>query len=594
MLLGTSMSKRGPLQPDWREDVAAARSYRSILKYDPRKFKHPSPAWYEMFKREFAMTDDDFRQRRPGGDELVVLSRKSGFSDAQIQAFADIVGRENVSVDDYDRVKYGHGKSVDENLALRRGIVGAVPDLVVHPRDKADVVKIVALCNAQRIPIVTYGAGSGVVFGNRALNGGIALVLRTHMNKLLAVSELNQTAVVQPGMMGPDYEAALNDAPRRFGTQRGYTCGHFPQSFELSSVGGWILASGSGQASTYYGDACDLLVSAEYVTPAGSIKTRDIPGTATGPRVNDILKGSEGAYGIMVEATLKVFRHMPENRQRFALMFKSWDAALAASREIVQGEFGLPAVFRISDPEETEIGLKLKGFNDTVFDRFMQVRGFTPMQRCLCIGTAEGERGQARHVRRMALRIARTHGAMSLTSYATRQWEHGRYADVHMREDLLDYGIVIDTLETGVTWDNLRKVYEGVRAFAKQRPRTLCLTHCSHFYPQGTNLYFIFLLRPETEEEFFRFRAAAVDKMVECGGSISHHHGIGRLFAPWMETHLGKEQLDVLRALKKHFDPHNIMNPGGTLALDTGPAVGVGSADPLPGGSLHGADPHHG
>jgi alkyldihydroxyacetonephosphate synthase len=265
---------------------------------------------------------------------------------------------------------------------------------------------------------------------------------------------------------------------------------------------------------------------------------------------------------------MKIFRYMPENRRRCAFMFRSWDGAIEASREIMQGEFGLPAVFRISDPEETEIGLKLKGFNDTVFDRFMRLRGFTPMSRCLCIGTAEGERGQAQHVRRMALRVARAHGAMSLSGYATKQWERGRYTDVHMRDDLLDYGIVIDTLETGVTWDNLRRVYKGVRAFAKRRPRTLCMTHCSHFYPQGTNLYFIFILRPESEEEYFRFRDGAVDRIVECGGSISHHHGIGRMFAPWMENYLGTEQMDVLRALKRHFDPNDIMNPGGTLGLD--------------------------
>ena len=564
-----STSKR--FRPDWREDIPAERSYRSILKYDPRKFKHPNLAWYEMFKREFGLTDADFATRQPGGDQLVRLDQPCRLADQHVQAIAAIVGRENVSTDDFDRVKFGHGKSVDENLALRRGVVGPVPDVVVHPRDKADVAGLVAYCHAQRIPIVTYGAGSGVVLGGIASHGGVAVVLRTHMNKLLAVNEANQTAVVQPGMMGPDYEAALNEAQRRFGATRGYTGGHFPQSFELSSVGGWIAASGSGQASTYYGDACSLVVSAEYVTPAGVIHTLPIPGTAAGPRVNDVLKGSEGAYGILVEATMKIFRHMPENRQRFALMFPSWDAAVTASREIVQGEFGLPAVFRISDPEETEIGLKLKGFSDTLVDRFMQLRGFTPMKRCLCIGTAEGERGQARHVRRMALGIARAHGAMSLSGNATKRWEHGRYSDIHVRDDLLDYGIVIDTLETGVTWDGLPRVYEGVRAFAKQRPRTLCMTHCSHFYPQGTNLYFIFILRPESEAEFFRFREGAVSKIVECGGSISHHHGIGRMFAPWMEAHLGREQVDVLRALKRHFDPHDVMNPGGTLALD--PAV---------------------
>lgn len=559
---------RTRFQPAWREDVPGERSYRSILKCDPHQFTHPSAAWVEMFRRELGMTDDDFRARQPGGDDTVALTRPCGLSERQVQAVADIVGAANVSTDDYDRARYGHGKSIDENLALRRGEVAYAPDLVVHPRDKNEVARVVAHCHAERIPIVTYGAGSGVVLGNRAPRGGIALVLRTHMNQVLAVDEIDQTAVVQPGLMGPDYEAALNDAPRRFGTSRAFTCGHFPQSFEIASVGGWILASGSGQASTYYGDACALLVGAEWVTPTGVIRTHAIPGTATGPRVNDLLKGSEGAYGVLVEATLKIFRHLPQNRQRFALMYPSWGAAVAASREIVQGEFGVPAVFRISDPEETEVGLKLKGFHGTVFDRFMQWRGYAPMRRCLCIGTVEGERGLARHVRRMALRIGRRHGAMSLTGYATKQWERGRYADVHLRDDLLDHGIVIDTLETGVTWSNLARVHESVRAFAKARPGTVCMTHCSHFYPQGTNLYFIFILRPRDEAEFLRFRDEAVDRIVSAGGSISHHHGVGRLFAPWMERHLGREPLAALRALKRHFDPHDVMNPGGVLALD--------------------------
>jgi len=127
---------------------------------------------------------------------------------------------------------------------------------------------------------------------------------------------------------------------------------------------------------------------------------------------------------------------------------------------------------------------------------------------------------------------------------------------------------VIDTLETGVTWDNLHNLHRNVRAFVKQRPGTCCLTHASHFYPEGTNLYFIFMMKPKSEQEFFDFRAEVVSRIVERGGSVSHHHGIGRMFAPWMEKHLGREQMEVLRALKRHFDPNNIMNPGGTLALD--------------------------
>lgn len=559
----------GAFQPDWREDVPAAGSYRSIFKYDPKQFKHPNTAWFELFKSEFGMTDDDFRVRQPGGDEPVRVEQPITLTAAQIADFRAMVGEENVAMDDYSRVKFSHGKSLDENLSLRHNIVRKVPDLVLHPRNKADVQQIVAYCHTHRIAIITFGAGSGVVLGTQADRGGVAVVMRTHMNKIVAINELNKTCVVQPGMMGPDYEAALNAAPERFGTRVPYTGGHFPQSFELASVGGWVAALGSGQASTYYGDAYDIVHSQEYVTPAGTIKTSDIPGTATGPKVNDILKGNEGAFGILVEVTMKIFHHRPENRQRFAFMFPSWESAVTATRQMVQGEFGMPAVLRISDPEETENGLKLKGFSGGWLDRYLRFRGMQPMQRCLCIGTVEGERGFAVHVRQQAARIARANGAISLTSYATKQWEHGRYSDVHLRDDLLDYGIIIDTLETGVSWDNVHHLHRSVREFVKARPGTCCLTHASHFYPEGTNLYFIFMMKPKNEQEFFKFRSGVVSKIVEHGGSVSHHHGVGRLFAPWMEQHLGKAQVDVLRALKRHFDPHNVMNPGGTLSLDS-------------------------
>jgi alkyldihydroxyacetonephosphate synthase len=195
-----------------------------------------------------------------------------------------------------------------------------------------------------------------VNFGFRPAKGGVTLVMSTHMNRILEFNELNQTVRVQAGMMGPEYENALNSAPELFGASHRYTCGHFPQSFEYSSVGGWVVTLGSGQQSSYYGDAYDLVVSQEYVTPTGVIRTLDYPAAANGPKVNDIMKGSEGTFGVLVELTMKVYRHMPENRQRFGFIFPTWDAAVNASREISQGEFGFPSVFRISDPEETHIG----------------------------------------------------------------------------------------------------------------------------------------------------------------------------------------------------------------------------------------------
>lgn len=560
------MAHAAPHGPAWREHAATDGSYRSVFSYDPARFKHPSAGWVEMFKAEFGMTDADFAEPRHQGDEAVTLEAPRRLDPRHRAAMVAIVGADNVADDDYSRVLFGHGKSVDEDLALRAGAVASVPDLVVHPRHKADVGEIVRYCAAEKVPLIPFGAGSGTVLGTRADQGGIVLVLRTHMNRVLAVNELTMTAVVQPGLIGSDFEAALNDAPRTFGTSRAFTCGHFPQSFELATVGGWISALGSGQASTYYGDAYDLVVSQEYVTPVGTIRTKDFPASATGPKVNDILKGSEGVFGVLVEATVKIFRHQPENTRRFAFMLPSWDAAVEVTREITQGEFGLPAVLRISDPEETERGLALKGFDAGAVNAFLSARGFTPGRRCLLVATAEGEKGFARHVASRAKRIARRHGGMSLTGYAVKQWEHGRYSDIYIREDILDFGMVIDTLETSVTWDNLAEVYEGVRGFVKSRPGTVCMTHASHFYAQGTNLYFILILRPEDAEEFFAFRAAIIDKVLECGGSTSHHHGVGNLFSPWLERYLGTTEMDVLRALKAHFDPDGIMNPGNPLA----------------------------
>lgn len=555
-------------RPEWTEKSPAPRTYRSIFKYgDPQHFKHPSDAWFRMMKQDFHLNDDDFARKGKEGLEEVKLNCPPTLKAHHIDALQAIVGKENIALDDYSRLKYASGKTTEEMLELRHGIIREVADVVVHPRDKNDVRKIVEYCDKELIPLTVFSGGSSVNFGCRPAKGGISLVLSTHMNKLIEINELNQTARVQPGMFGPAYEDALNKAPELFGSKLRYTCGHFPQSFEYSTVGGWIVTLGSGQASTYYGDAYDIVFSQEYVTPVGSIKTLDYPATATGPKVNDIMKGSEGAFGILVEVTMKIFRYMPENRAYFSFMYPTWESAVNASREIMQSEFGKPAIYRISDPEETDRGLKLYGVPGFV-DKFLNLRGFLPMQRCLSLGNIEGDKDYTSLVARKIKRIARKHGALSLGSYAARKWEHTRYTEPYMREDLGDYGILIDTLEAAVTWDNIHRLHEGVRAYIKSRPDTMCMTHASHFYPQGTNLYFIFIAHMDDPEEFRKFQRGILDNIHKYGGSLSHHHGVGRMIGPWMETHLGKQQLDVLRALKLHFDPHGIMNPGGQLGLD--------------------------
>ncbi len=561
-----------PFRPDWSESPPGNGTLRAIFKYgDPDTFKHPSDSWYAMLKEAFGMTDADFRHKHGEGREQAVIDRPSRLSPGQIDVLTTIVGRENITTDGYQRARYAYGKTVEEMMELGLGVIRDIADLVVHPRNKDDVRRIVRYCHEEKIPVYVFSGGSSVTLGLRPVRGGITLVMNTHMNRFLELNEANQTARVQPGIFGPAYEAALNQAPKRYRANQRYTGGHFPQSFEFSTVGGWIVTLGSGQASTYYGDAADLVVSQEYVTPSGCFKTHDYPAAATGPKVNDIMKGAEGSFGVLVEVTLKVFRFRPENRRYFSFMYPSWKAAVLASREIAQGEFGRPAVYRISDPEETDRGLKLYGI-PSIVDRFLIKRGFRPMQRCLCLGTVEGDRDYSRLVKRKIRKVGKQHGAIYLGAYGSRKWEKTRFTEPYMREDLHDFGITIDTLETSVTWDNLHEVYQGVRTYIKRRPRTICMTHASHFYPQGANLYFIFIGRFDDVDDYRAFQAGIIDHIQKYGGSLSHHHGIGRMIAPWMADYLGETQMAVLRCLKKHFDPHNIMNPGGQLGLDLDPA----------------------
>ena len=212
-------------------------------------------------------------------------------------------------------------------LRLRSKIIENIADVVLCPRDQSDVEAIVRYCDENRIPLYVYGGGSSVTRGMEAVKGGISLDLSVHMNKVVAFNETNQTITVQAGMWGPELERILQNAPQTLNAQRRYTCGHFPQSFEHSSVGGWTVTRGAGQNSTYYGKIEDMVIAQEYVTPKGIFKTQEYPRTATGPDMDQVMMGSEGTFGILTNVTLRVCHWAPENTRRYSYMFKSWEDA---------------------------------------------------------------------------------------------------------------------------------------------------------------------------------------------------------------------------------------------------------------------------
>ncbi|MDM8534231.1 FAD-binding oxidoreductase [Clostridiaceae bacterium HSG29] len=555
--------------PDWTEEAPNKNSYRSILKWgDPNEYKHPNRRLYALMKKTFHMTDDDFKEKQETGDEEVNFTKAILLSKEQLEYFKNIVGEENILEDSYSRLQIAYGKTMIDLMRLRKNIVENIPDIVIHPRSKEDIIKIVKYCNEERIPVYIYGGGSSVTRGVEAVKGGVTLDMRVHMKKVIKFNEKNQTIKVQAGMSGPDLEKTLNDAPNLFNAKRKFTCGHFPQSFEYSTVGGWVVTRGAGQNSTYYGKIEDMVICQEYVTPIGTIETKEYPAMATGPSIDEIMIGAEGTYGILVNCTLKVFRHMPENQKRFSYIFKNWDDAMNAGREIMQSEFGLPSVFRLSDPEETDVALKLYGIEGTAIDKMMNLRGYKSGERCLFLGFTDGEKSFSKNVKKNIQKVCKRYGGMYTTGYVTKRWEHGRFRDPYMREDLQDYGVMTDTLECSVTWDSMKHVHETVREYCKSRPDTICMTHMSHVYPQGANLYFIFIAKMNTIEEYLEYQYGILDHIQKSGASMSHHHGIGKMTAPWLEYQIGENQMNVFKNLKTYFDPNNIMNPGGTLGFD--------------------------
>ncbi len=555
--------------PKWYEELPPEGSYRSILKWgNPTEFKHPNSRLYALMKKTFEMTDEDFKIPQKMGLEKVNFEGKITLTEIQIERFKNIVGENNIKLDPYSRLQIAYGKTMIDSMRLREGIVENIPDIVIHPRSKEDIKKIVEYCNEEKIPVYIYGGGSSVTRGVECVKGGVSLDMRVHMNKVIKFNEINQTITVEPGMSGPKLEETLNKAKELFHAKRAYTCGHFPQSFEYSSVGGWVVTRGAGQNSTYFGKIEDMVICQEYVTPAGDIKTDEYPASSTGPSIDEIMMGSEGAFGILVSVTLKIFRYMPENQRKFSYIFKNWEDARNAAREIMQGQFGFPSVFRLSDPEETDIMMKLYGIEGTIIDKAMAARGYRQSERCMFLGFTDGETSFTKVVRKKVHKICKEYGAMSTTGYVTKSWEHGRFRDPYLREDLQDYGVMTDTLECSVNWENMEYVHEGVRAYCKSRPNTICMTHMSHVYPQGANLYFIFIAKLNNIDEYLEYQYGILDNIQKYGAAMSHHHGIGKMTAPWLEGQIGENQMEVFKVLKRHFDPNNIMNPGGTLGLD--------------------------
>jgi alkyldihydroxyacetonephosphate synthase len=453
--------------------------------------------------------------------------------------------------DDAIRVLRAAGKSYLDLLAMRSGAVDA-PDAVVAPASHEEVLAVLRACTQENVAVVPFGGGTSVVGGLAPLRDGHRAVISLDLGAMeaVAVDERSLVARIGPGLRLPECERAL--------AARGLTLGHFPQSFEWASVGGCVATRSSGQASTGYGRIDANLVAVRMATPTGDWATLDAPGSAAGPRLRDLVVGSEGTLGVITEAALRVQR-VREDRRYEGWFFKSFEEGWEALRALVQAGLA-PAVARLSDEAETAMSMALSGghgLKAKVGPALLRARGYAG--GCVLICGWEGA------VVPEAGPCLRSAGGMPVGTSPGRSWLASRYAGPHLRDDLLDRGVMVETLETATSWANLRNLYATVRA-ALAPAHVVC--HVSHLYPSGASLYFTAFAAQDRDDpagQWQRLKDAACRAIVSAGGTITHHHAVGRDHAAYVEAEHGALGVEVLRAVKDRVDPAGIMNPGKLL-----------------------------
>jgi alkyldihydroxyacetonephosphate synthase len=512
------------------------------------------------------------RTARPVPLEAVELEppRLSGNMRERLTA---CVGAEHVRDDRHSRVLHAAGKGYADLVRMRAGTPGGAPDAVVLPQSEDEVRAVLEASVEQAVAVVPFGGGTSVVGGVEPIRNGFDSLITLDLSRMTGVSidAHSQTAAIGAGLRGPEVEAALGESA--------FTLGHFPQSFEYATVGGWVATRSAGQASTGYGKIEEMVVGLTCITPEGEIESKPLPASAAGPQLRELVVGSEGVLGVITEATLRV-RPRPADRRYEAWMFRGFSEGAEAFRRLEQ-RGAAPDVARLSDETETALTFQLagpSGVSRRVAGAYMSARGYDG--GCLAIVGFEGDRTVAAGRRSRATHMLRKAGGLLLGSRPGRAWERGRFDAPYLRDTLLDNCIMAETLETAAEWGLLMDLYgatrEALRTTLEARgtpPLLMC--HVSHLYPDGASLYFTFMAAQEEGaelEQWWAAKSAATEAILSAGGTLTHHHGVGRDHAAWLPREIGGLGVDLLRGAKQRLDPAGVMNPGKLL-----PPSGAGS-----------------
>jgi alkyldihydroxyacetonephosphate synthase len=464
------------------------------------------------------------------------------------------------------RARHARGQSLPDWIATRSGRVAAFPDGVAQPASREDIRALLRFAVETGAHIIPYGGGTSVVGHVDPVAGDAPVVTATlaRMNGLIRFDEISQLATFGAGAAGPDLEAQLR--------ARGFTLGHFPQSFEFSTLGGWIATRSSGQQSLGYGRIERMFVGGHLEAPAGTLPLPPHPASAAGPELREMVLGSEGRLGIITEATVRVSR-LPEREHFYAVFLPAFESGVETVRELVQARLPL-SMLRLSTAVETETTLRLAGHDRLIYalERVLSMRGAGP-DKCMLLLGFTGRRSVETATRKDAIAITASHGGVRVGGAVVgKQWQRSRFRVPYLRNSLWEMGYAVDTLETATSWSRLPQLVEAVEsslqaALAPSDERVHVFTHLSHFYPDGASLYTTYLFRiaadpDETLHRWHKLKAAASRTIVAHGATISHHHGVGLDHAPYLAAEKGDLGIAAIRDLCARFDPSGIMNPG--------------------------------
>ncbi len=495
------------------------------------------------------------------GPEYSLENALSGIPESRIKTL-----HPSISIDPEDRFDHAHGQSLPDWVNIRWGTLKQFPDGVAFPTSEQEINDVLQLAFREKMMVIPYGGGTSVV-GHLSVPESDLPVLSLSLerfNRLTNINPCNMLATFNAGVRGPDLEAQL--------ATHGYTLGHYPQSFELSTLGGWIVTRSSGQQSRYYGRIEDLFAGGDLITPKGKMHFSPFPASAAGPDLRHLLMGSEGRMGVVTNATVRI-KKTPEADDVCGFFFPSWDAGAEALRELANSGLSI-SMARLSNPAETATNMAIAGHKNQIdyLKRYLRLRGLFDNTWCMTLIGFTGSKKTVSFTKHETNTIIRKFKGISIGKSMGNTWKKNRFLAPYLRNTLWKRGYAVDTLETAVTWENVRPAMAAIensiaQALEPRAEKVHVFSHLSHIYSTGSSIYTTYLFRladsPEQTMDWWQtIKTAASMEIVNSGGTISHQHGVGmdhRIFLPAEKGGLG---IDLMKKAWKYLDPDQKMNPG--------------------------------